>query len=350
MPFQTPVRFLTVAAATVALMAAASFVFAQDSTDPLPSKTPTPAAETDSASAGEAESDAPETIVIDEPFIQSDLRILSGNVQRPNGIFWHNGNLYVSCNGDWTLYEIDAETGVTATYIWGVRNAHTLYAEDDENGFLNLWVPDFQTNQLVLIQNQGAVQIVAEGLNGPWGIDDFDDGFLITNLLGNSLVIADREGEITEVATGFRSPAGIVADETAVYIANNGSARRAIEWIDVESLGEDNVLDAAESDEVQPLVSGLQNTTGMTMGPDGNLYISYSLGTRGVIGRVDPQACRENGGCTNDEVEIVVYTDLAAPIAGLSISPDMTLFAHTIFSPDIYYVALGDQSRSTVRR
>lgn len=346
MPLQTSVRFLFIVVALVGMTTAtgfSGFSFAQDG-DPLPSKTPTPTAETN------AQVTPVTSVVIDEPFIQSDLRILSGNVQRPNGIFWHNGNLYVSCNGDWTLYEIDAETGVTATYIWGVRNAHTLYAEDDENGFLNLWVPDFQTNELILIQNQGATQTVASELNGPWGIDDFDERFIITNLLGNNIVLIDREGEVTEVASGFRSPAGIVADDTAVYVANNGSARRAIEWIDAEIIDEGGPIDATETDKVQPLVSGLQSTTGITMGPDNLLYISYSLGTRGVIGRVDPQECRENGGCTNDEVEIVVYTDLAAPIAGLSISPDMTLFAHTIFSPDIYYVALDSQRQSTVMR
>ncbi|MEL7236828.1 MAG: hypothetical protein AAGK74_20155, partial [Chloroflexota bacterium] len=93
-----------------------------------------------------------------------------------------------------------------------------------------------------------------------------------------------------------------------------------------------------------------QNPTGLTMGPDGLLYVSYALGTRGVIGRVDPVMCRENGGCTNNEVEIVVYTDLAAPLAGLAISPDMRLYTHTIFSPDIYFADLGTDERTTTRR
>jgi hypothetical protein len=54
--------------------------------------------------------------------------------------------------------------------------------------------------------------------------------------------------------------------------------------------------------------------------------------------------CIEEGGCTNDQVEIVVFTELAAPLAGLTISPDMRLFVHTMFSPDIYWVQLDNRS------
>ena len=93
--------------------------------------------------------------------------------------------------------------------------------------------------------------------------------------------------------------------------------------------------------DVKPLVTGLQNTTGVVMAPDGYLYFAYSLGTRGVVGRVNPNECRENG-CTNDQVDIVIFTELAAPLAGLTISPDMRLYVHTIFSPDIYWVQLDN--------
>ncbi len=76
------------------------------------------------------------------------------------------------------------------------------------------------------------------------------------------------------------------------------------------------------------------------MAADGLLYFSYSLGTRGVVGRVNPATCRENGGCSSEQVEIVVYSELAAPLSGLTISPDMELFIHSIFSPEIYWVDL----------
>jgi hypothetical protein len=84
----------------------------------------------------------------------------------------------------------------------------------------------------------------------------------------------------------------------------------------------------------------VQNVTGLALGNDGLLYFAYSLGTRGVVGRVDANACAEAGGCENADVEIVVFTELAAPLAGLTISPDNRLYVHTMFQPEIYWVQL----------
>jgi hypothetical protein len=284
-----------------------------------PSKTPVPA--------------ATESVNRTSPIrslTQVDLSILTGNVQRPNGVVWHNDKLYVSCSGDWTLYVLDDTNGVTQTYISGVRNAHTLYAETNSNNELILWTPDFQNNSLLRVSRQG-VQTIASNLNGPWGITNLDDEtFLVSNLLNNSVTAITRDGEVSELVNGLMSPTGLAHDETFLYIGNNGSTRRAIEWFDLET----------SDTQTQPLISGLQNVTGLAMGDDGYLYFAYSLGTRGVVGRVKPGECRENGGCTQDQVEIVVLTELAAPIAGLTLSPDMRLYIHTMFSPDIYWVQL----------
>jgi hypothetical protein len=61
---------------------------------------------------------------------------------------------------------------------------------------------------------------------------------------------------------------------------------------------------------------------------------------------VNPQTCRENGGCTNEQVEVVVFTELPSPLAGLTLIPDMRLFIHTMFIPDLYWVQLpnGDNA------
>jgi hypothetical protein len=278
---------------------------------------------------------SPQTAI--EPLTQADLSILTGNVQRPNGIAFFNEKLYTACNGDFTIYEIDSVTASTRTYIWGVRNAHTIYAENDELGELNLWAPDFQQNQLVRVDRNGVDAVVSE-LQGPWGIAYLDeDEFLVSNLLDDSVIVASRAGEVRRVLSDMRSPTGIATDTEHVYLANTGSARRAIEW-----LPKSEIPTTADAPMPTPrsLVSGLQNTSGMVMAEDGYLYFAYSLGTRGVVGRVNPEQCRENG-CTNEQVEIVLYTELAAPLAGLAISPDMRLFVHTIFSPDIYWVQLS---------
>lgn len=235
-----------------------------------------------------------------------------------------------------TVYEINDTTGATLTYIWGIRNAHTLYAEDDEAGELALWIPDFQSNTLTRVTRQG-VETISGDFAGPWGISYLDDeSFLITNLLGDTLERVTRDGERTVVVGDLAAPTGVTHDDRYIYVANNGSTRRAIEWYALDPEGE------GDNDSSPALVTGIQNTTGIVLGADGRLYFAYSLGTRGVVGRVDPEQCRLNGGCSNDQVEVVLYTELAAPLAGLTLSPDMKLYVHTMFSPDIYWVQLED--------
>lgn len=320
----------------IALLFVAGMTTAQENVTPTPapSKTPSSALDETSEPLNQLNLQPLQTL------IQSDLKILTGNVQRPNGITWHNNKLYTVCNGDFTIYEIDDVTAATRTYIWGVRNAHTLYAENTSQGELNLWAPDFQTNQLLRVDRNGVTPVLTN-LNGPWGIAYLNENeFLLTGLRSNNLMIVTRDGQSREIVTDLRSPTGVAVDESAVYVANTGSARRAIEWID-----RTEIPTAEESEPVttHPLVSGLQNTTGLALAADGYLYFAYSLGTRGVVGRVNPAVCKHDGGCANDQVEIVVYTELAAPLAGLSISPDMRLFVHTMFSPDIYWVQVASE-------
>jgi hypothetical protein len=287
-----------------------------------------------------AQQSAPPANVERTPFVsltQDDLEVMVANVQRPNGMSFLNGKLYTICNGDWTIYEIDAETAATVTFVNGARNAHQMYSEETESGF-NIWIPDFDLNRLSVVTNQrNAPAVVAtDDLDGPWGIAPLDEEhFLVSNLKANNIVKISRDGDVEAFLGELRSPAGLAIDDKTVYVANNGSARRAIEWFTVNEDG--------HADEVHPLVSGLQNVSNLVLGPDDYLYFTYALGSRGVVGRVWPEDCKE-GGCTNDQVEIVVYTEMEAPLAGLTISPDMTMFLHTIYRPEIYKVGLGDGS------
>lgn len=292
-----------------------------------------------------APKESSESVHDQKPFTQADLSTLTGNIQRPNGLVWHNDKLYVSCSGDWTLYEVDAITGSTAQYIYGVKNAHTLLATEDGTSF-SLWLPDFQSNTLTQI-SQGVTKNVATNLNGPWGIAVIENGqFVVSNLHSNNIVVIGDDDPV-ELIKNLRSPTGIAVDGDYLYVANTGSARRAIEWFDLKEVDTSTgAIDATDDKVHHSLVSGLQNVTSIVMGADGLLYFSYALGTRGVVGRVDPEACLANGGCSNSEVEIVLYSELAAPLAGLSITPEMRLFIHSIYSPDIYWVDLNIATRN----
>lgn len=270
--------------------------------------------------------------LLDEPLTQTDLTVLTANVQRPNGLAWLDGRIYAACTGDDTIYEIDADTGQTSTYIWGVYNAHMMHVEYDAFNGVQLWAADYEQNTLTRV-GRGESRAAARDLEGPWGIVALDmERFLISNLRSNTLDIVTRTGERETIVEGLASPTGIALHSDAIYIANNGSTRRSIEWI-----GRTDAL--AGRGELQPLVSGAQNVTGIQIAADGYLYFAYSLGTRGVVGRVDPLACRD-GGCTVDQIEVVIYSELAAPIAGMIVSPDMRVYLHTMFSPEIYWAQL----------
>jgi hypothetical protein len=324
----------------------AAFVFVaivtQINVVPVRAQDATETADATAQSSAEATADAPTPNVTPgiasaqiRTLTQSDLSILTGNVQRPNGIVWHDGKLYTACTGDWTLYQLDSSTGETITYIYGVRNAHTLYAENDENGELVLWVPDFQSNSLARVTRNG-VRPVAQNLKGPWGIAPLDeDNFLVSNLLGNTLDKIDRTGKSETLVSDLQSPTGVITDGKMIYVANNGSTRRSVEWYTTDTLKDGKATDTLN----HVLVTGLQNVTDIVMGPDSYVYMAYSLGTRGIVGRVDPVVCRAKG-CTREDVQVVVQTDLAAPLAGLAVSPDMRVFVHTMFSPDIYWAQL----------
>jgi hypothetical protein len=79
---------------------------------------------------------------------------------------------------------------------------------------------------------------------------------------------------------------------------------------------------------------------GMQIGPDDKLYFTYTKGNRAVVGRIDPQVCRDNGGCSADEVEVVLVTELTAPLAGLTFSPDGRMFIHERYGHILYWTQL----------
>ncbi len=320
-----------IATVKILMVYAFSVVFLTTTTPtPAPTKTATPQPQASATPRAETTSSTSTTSTF-ESFTQDNLSVITGNVQRPNGMIWYNNNLYVVCNGDWTMYEIDSETGATRTYISGVRNGHAMYTEQAENDDLIVWVPDFDQGSLLRVNPVRAPDVIVTGLKAPWGISPLDEEhFLITTLGDNNIIKVSRAGEVEELLVGLRSPTGIAVEDGIVYVANNGSARRALEWFSLDE----------EAPAPKPLVSGLQSVTGITLGADGYLYFTYALGARGVVGRVDAETCREKGGCANNDVEIVVYTELAAPLAGLTISSDNRLFIHTMFRPEIYWVKL----------
>jgi hypothetical protein len=342
MPYRMPLVLIVI---LIIGLSTVSIAQETPSATPAPSKTPKPTATMTPENTSDASAATSQlSTELPRSFTQEDLNVLVGNVLRPNGIAYYDNFLWIVCNGDWTVYRVDAVTGETITFVEGIRNVNQMVIEETEAGF-DMWLPDFDTNKLMYVNQDQAFPrtIASDNLDGPWGIATLDENrLLISNVRLDNLVIADKEGKVSVAVEGLRSPTGLLVDNDYAYVANNGSARRAIEWFRIDDLAiDDNGTIEAVEDITQPLVSGLQNASNIVLADDGYLYFTYALGNRGVVGRVNPEECRD-GGCSNEQVEIVVFTELPAPLAGLTITPDMRLFVHTIYRPEIYWVQLYD--------
>ncbi len=311
------------------LVVIATVVSAQDSRPSDSNDGETAAVE--AAVPGMNDADDSSVVALATPLLQDDLQLLVGNVQRPNAMVWFEDHLYTVCNGDWTIYQIDDQSGDTITYVFGIKNGHSMLMESTDEGF-DLWVPDPESETLWKVnQDRLAPESVFDQLAAPWGIARIDeDSLLVSDTKENAIIQVSEAGEATTIASGLRSPTGIAIDGTRIYFANGGSARRGIEWMQVEENG--------AISPPKPLVNGLQNTTNIILGDDGLLYFGYALGTRAVVGRVDPDHCLEDG-CSGDEAEMVVFSDIPAPVS-LALSSDLRLFLHSRFRPEIYWAQL----------
>jgi len=276
---------------------------------------------------------SPTPVHDDLPFTQADLVRFEGRVARPNGMIWHKDKIYIICAGDQTIYQLYGTTGVTETYIHGITDAHTLYAEEDDGEFI-LWVPDYERGTLLRITATD-IETMATDLVGPWSILYLNPTtFLISNRLSGTIEAVNRAGKRTEILTGLSLPTGIVRDGRYLYVANSGDPARAIEWYDLFADNNGEVADHL-------LIPGLVYVMGMQLGSDGKLYFAYSQNGLGAVGRIDPVECRLKGGCTADEIERVLVSDMNAPLAGLTFSPDGRLFVHQRHGTGLYWMSLN---------
>lgn len=266
-----------------------------------------------------------------------DLTALEPDVQRPNGLTVIDGNIYVACTGDGTLYEVEADSGRTLAYVYGVVDAHTLYAEPVEEG-PSLWIPDYGEGSLKHIADHD-VETVAEGLEGPWGIAPVEDrGFLVTSQDAGRLSLIGRDGGQTVLLDGLDEPTGVVLDAASgwVYVANAADPDRTVAGYRLETL-----LGNGESATAEPVIRGLERPTGLALDADGQLYVAYEAEGLGLVARVDPAACRDRGGCEAEEVSLIVDTELPAPLAGLTLSSDGRMYLHTAYDGQVYWAQIA---------
>jgi len=267
------------------------------------------------------------------PMPVDQIRYLTGDVAKPNGIGWYGNNLYVVCAGDGTVYELDDQTGFTNTYIYGVKDAFSIYPEKGRDGNLYLWVPDAGARSIVRV-SPSEVETIVSGTGEPRSLIPYDvNTFLVSGLRANTVEQVSRDGERITWITGLEDPTALVLHREYLYVSNMSNVDRAIEWYTLADIRADNP-------EPSPLLRGIEGITGMQLYSDGYLYFTYEQDGRGLVGRIQPDVCRDANGYSADQVEVVVAPRLTSPLAGLMITPDGRMFFHELYGNVLNWVQL----------
>ena len=156
--------------------------------------------------------------------------------------------------------------GIRATPIAEVRSARGL-AFDPASGYL--YSVDELGGALYRIGTDGARTLVRDlpaGMIGPT-VDPGSGDVYVSHFYGGRVLRIDEGGLIAEIATGIDGPTHLAIWDGDVYVGD---------------FYEDRILSIAPSGEVTTFVSGVPRPDGMTIGPDGYLYIA-ARGTHEIM-------------------------------------------------------------------
>lgn len=233
--------------------------------------------------------------VADVAFIHNQLYALiegggcsHGNPSIPNGV------VKVESNGSWSL--VASISAFVQTHP--VKNPEEDDFEPDGDPYSmtavrdNLYVVEANSGQLLRITTDGNISRVVD-FSALFGhivptVMDYKGNYYVGNLdtfpipLGGARIMkVTPSGQVTTLATGFTTILGIVVDKRdRIYVLENtvGSSSGFPEP------GKGRVV-RLDHTGVTTIASGLSLPTGLTMGPDGNLYVSnWGLGPTAIGG------------------------------------------------------------------
>ena len=221
--------------------------------------------------------------VADVKFIGSKLYALIAGAGCSHGLAGtHNGIVRINSNGTWTdvanlsAFQManpvanpepdDFEPDGTWYSMVAVRGA--LFAVEPNHGELDMITTDGQIRRIADIsKTQGHIVPTAVAYHGNFYIGNLHT-FPIED--GSSKIIKiTPSGEVKTVATGFTTVLGLVFDNRdRMYVLENTTGNP------FPTPGTGKVLRVDPSGHVTEIASGLFLPTAMTIGPDGNLYVS----------------------------------------------------------------------------
>jgi hypothetical protein len=161
----------------------------------------------------------------------------------------------------------DFEPDGTWYSMVAVRGA--LFAIEPNHGELDMITTDGQIRRIADISaTQGHIVPTAIAYHGNFYVGNLDT-FPIQ--AGSSKVLKiTPSGQITTVATGFTTILGLAFDhKERLYVLENSTCDNCF-----PTPGTGKVVRLDHSGQLEEIASGLSVPTAMTMGPDGNLYVS----------------------------------------------------------------------------
>jgi len=234
--------------------------------------------------------------VADVTFIGSDLYALlagagcsHGNVDVPNSI------IRINPDGTWVI------VANLSSYVrsHSVRNIDTSDFEPDGDWYSlanvngDLYAVEANTSQIAKIstvtgQAGQLVDMSANPWSGPTAIAYHNGNFFVGNLGGfpvtpgsENIYQVTPDGKVSTYATGLTAVLGVAFDSQGRLYALESMT--APGFPGPAEVGTGQVVRVTSSGTLQTIASGLSFPTGMTFGPDGQLYVSnFGFGVPGA--------------------------------------------------------------------
>jgi len=211
------------------------------------------------------------------------VSIFSTDIGWPALMDFHNGNLYVAGYADNRVVQV-APDGTASTFVSGLTNPGGVAFDKDGN----LYVTNINLNTISKVTPGGSISTFVDstkGLNAPIGLafDTNRNLLYVANEEAGTVSTVTLDGVVTTFASGFLGPFGLTLDASGnLYVAN---------W----DHGGNSISQVTPAGIVRQYVGGLAWwPCGLAFDSSGNLFVSTWLGN--TIAKIAPPVAP--GDCT----------------------------------------------------
>jgi len=217
-----------------------------------------------------------------------NIEVFAEGFNKPHGLGYLDGFIYLSSEGEKTLYRVNIRSKGREIIINNVNFPHDMIIDQGE-----VITPLFYQNQLVNI-NEGEVREIASGFDGPNGIVEFENGWLVSDYNSGSIYKVEQNGAKSLYVAGLSGPAGMVVDlKGNIYVANYLSSAKSIVKI-------------TNQKRVETIATQLEKSESLLIDSKDNILIGHEKEGKGAISKLTPDG----------KLSLVLQTQLETPIVG----------------------------------